>query len=170
MAGADFAKGSRFCSGGRTDDITPLRRLGNWSFVALANVLFGSQFTDITYGYNAVWRRHHDLLAPEIDGWAHEIVANIRAYRRGLRVVEVASIEAPRVAGEAKLRTFSAGWTILKAIVGEFFHQLPEPAHPAHAPHMVAVPITAEPALVAVSVLPYEDFGGTLVADREHAV
>jgi Glycosyltransferases involved in cell wall biogenesis len=28
--GADFAKGSRFRPGGGSDDITPLRRLGNW--------------------------------------------------------------------------------------------------------------------------------------------
>ena len=127
LGGADFAKGSRFTYGGHTDDITPLRRLGNWGFVSLANVLFGSGFSDITYGYNAMWRRHHVLLAPEIDGWAHEIVANIRAYRRGLRVVEVASREAPRVAGEAKLRTFSAGWTIFRAIVGEWTRPLAEP-------------------------------------------
>ena len=125
LDGADYAKGSRFTAGGRSDDITPLRRLGNWGFVVVANVLFGSRFTDITYGYNAMWRDHHELLAPEIDGWAHEIVGNIRAHRRGLRVVEVPSLEAPRVAGEAKLRTFSAGWTILKAIVGERFHRLP---------------------------------------------
>jgi len=170
LAGADFAKGSRFAVGGRTDDITPLRRLGNWSFVALANILFGSKYTDITYGYNAVWRRHHELLAPEIDGWAHEIVANIRAYRRGLRVVEVASIEAPRVAGEAKLRTFSAGWTILKAIVGEFFNPLPAPARAVqHASTMVAVPVVAEHGLIAIPVRPYEEYSAPLVADGERA-
>jgi glycosyltransferase involved in cell wall biosynthesis len=169
LAGADYAKGSRFAAGGRTDDITPLRRLGNWSFVALANILFGSRFTDITYGYNAIWRRHHHLLAPEIDGWAHEIVGNIRAFRRGLRVVEVASIEAPRVAGEAKLRTFSAGWTILKAILGEFVRPLPEPVGMTQvAPQLVAVPVSAE-SRVAIPVAQYEDYGSSLVPDGEHA-
>ena len=160
LAGADYAKGTRFGRGGMSDDITPLRRLGNWSFVAIANVLYGSAFTDITYGYNAVWRRHHTLLAPEINGWAHEIIANIRAHRRGLKVVEVASIEAPRVAGEAKLQTFSAGWTILKAIVGERFRPLPQvgaAAVAAHArPAAVAVERSIEapaPALVAVPIV-----------------
>jgi glycosyltransferase involved in cell wall biosynthesis len=150
VGGADFAKGSRFAQGGGTDDITPLRRLGNRTFVTLANVLFGSKFTDITYGYNAVWKRHHRLLAPEIDGWAHEIVANIRAHRRGLRVVEVASVEAPRIAGEAKLQTFSAGWTILKAIVGEWFKQLPEIGVQAPAPVAAEVALIGEPAYAAV--------------------
>jgi glycosyltransferase involved in cell wall biosynthesis len=127
VEGADFAKGTRFGQGGSSDDITPVRRLGNWSFVSLANVLFGSRFSDITYGYNALWRRHHALLAPEIDGWAHEIIANIRAHRRGLHEVEVPSHESPRIAGDPKLRTFSAGWTILRAIVGERFRPLANP-------------------------------------------
>jgi glycosyltransferase involved in cell wall biosynthesis len=158
IGGADYAKGSRFMQGGGTDDITPLRRLGNRGFVSIANLLFRSRFTDITYGYNAMWRRHHRLLAPEIDGWAHEIVANIRAHRRGLRVVEVGSVEAPRVAGEAKLRTFSAGWTILKAIVGERFKVLPEPAAtPALAergkqPVAALVPVFVERRRVAIPV------------------
>ncbi len=125
LDGADYAKGTQFSAGGRSDDITPLHWLGNWGFVTLTNVLFGSAYSDITYGYNAMWRENHRLLAPEIDGWANEIIGNIRAYRRGLRVVEVGSCEAPRIAGEAKLQTFSAGWMILKAIVSEQFHHLP---------------------------------------------
>jgi len=88
----------------------------------------------------------------------------------GLRVVEVASIEAPRVAGEPKLRTFSAGWTILKAIVGEFFHPLPAPARAVqHASTMVAVPVVAEHGLIAIPVGQYEEYGAPLVADGERA-
>ncbi len=127
MGGADYAKGSRFAQGADTTDITFLRRLGNWSFVKLTNLLFGTRFSDITYGYNAMWRRHCDKLALEIDGWANEIVGNIRATRHGLRVVEVASQEHPRVSGEAKLRTFSAGWAILRAIIAERFRSTPQP-------------------------------------------
>jgi glycosyltransferase involved in cell wall biosynthesis len=139
--GADYAKGSRFAPGGKSDDITPMHWFGNVIFVTLTNVLFGSRFSDITYGYNAMWRENHRLLAPEINGWANEIVGNIRAYRRGLDIVEVASHEAPRFAGEAKLHTFSAGWMILKAIVAERFQRLPDVAAQRQ---MVAVPVHAE--------------------------
>jgi len=124
LDGADYAKGTRFARGGASDDVTPLHLLGNWGFVVVTNLLFGSRFSDITYGYNAMWRHHHRTLAPEIDGWAHEIIGNIRAHRRGLLIVEVPSHEARRVAGEAKLRTFSAGWTILTAILAERFRRL----------------------------------------------
>lgn len=149
VAGADYAKGSRFSTGGGTDDMTPLRKLGNGFFVTLTNVLFGSRYTDITYGYNAIWRRHQDKLALEIDGWAHEIIGNIRAYRHGLRIVEVPSWEMPRVAGVAKLGTFSAGWSILVAILNERFQPLPETvpalaADPGIYRQMVMVPIVAD--------------------------
>jgi glycosyltransferase involved in cell wall biosynthesis len=124
LAGADFAKGSRFLKGAGTDDMPLHRRMGNGVFVVLANVLFGSKYSDITYGYNAVWRKHQDALALEIDGWANEIIGNIRVTRHGLNVVEVPSFEQPRLAGEAKLHTWSAGWVILKAMIAERFRPL----------------------------------------------
>jgi len=119
LAGADFAKGSRFTVGGGSADMTLLHSLGNVAFVTLANLLFRTRFTDITYGYNALWRRHMHALALEIDGWSNEIVSNIRIARQGFRLVEVSSFEQRRIGGSAKLRTFSAGWTILQAIVKE---------------------------------------------------
>jgi glycosyltransferase involved in cell wall biosynthesis len=125
LAGADFAKGTRFIQGGGTADMPWLRRLGNWVFVTLANLMFRVRFSDITYGYNAIWRRHHSVLALEINGWPQEIISNIRLSQAGLRVVEVASFESRRLAGEAKLKTFPAGSAILKAMFQERFRQKP---------------------------------------------
>lgn len=138
-AGADYAKGTRFIQGAGSSDMTLLRSFGNRFFVVLANTLFGSRFTDITYGYNALWRVHRDKLAPEIDGWANEIVGNIRMVRYGLRVVEVASFESPRIAGVAKLKTFPAGWTILKAMVAERFRALPNMGTQVGAPSLTVL-------------------------------
>jgi glycosyltransferase involved in cell wall biosynthesis len=125
LAGADFAKGSRFLQGGGTDDMPLIRRVANKGLTMLANLIAGTHYTDITYGYNATWRRCAGAMALDIDGWANEIISNLRVARNGLRVVEVASFEQPRVAGEAKLMAFSAGWTILKAMLREPFRQLP---------------------------------------------
>src|SRR2546430_900821 len=44
LAGHDFAKGSRFRKGGGSDDITFLRRLGNYGLCTFANLLFWTQF------------------------------------------------------------------------------------------------------------------------------
>jgi len=127
IAGADFVKGSRFGQGCGSSDMTPIRWLGNWGFVLLTNVLFRTQFSDMTYGYNALWARHKHALALEIDDWSHEIISNIRVALSGLRLVEVASYERERVAGQAKLHTWSAGWMIFKGIVRERLAQRTRP-------------------------------------------
>jgi glycosyltransferase involved in cell wall biosynthesis len=123
LAGADFAKGSRFLQGAGSTDMNSVRRVGNWAFAVLANVLFQTRFSDLTYGYNALWARNRWSLALEIDGWPHEIISNIRVARSGLKVVEVASFEHARVAGEAKLQLIPAASAILAAIFGEWFKQ-----------------------------------------------
>jgi glycosyltransferase involved in cell wall biosynthesis len=53
VGGHDFAKGSRFIQGGGSHDITLLRRLGNYGFSKLVNLLFLTRFSDLCYGYNA---------------------------------------------------------------------------------------------------------------------
>lgn len=116
VAGADFVKGSRFAAGGGTSDMSHLRRLGNWGFTTLVKVLFGGNFTDLCYGYNAFWRRTLPLLALDGDGFEIETIMNVRALRTGLQVVEVPSFEAERIHGESNLRTFPDGWRVLKAI------------------------------------------------------
>lgn len=128
--GADYVKASRFLPGSGTDDMPLHRRVGNWFFVVLAKVLFGTRFTDITYGFNAVKRDHAAGMALEIDGWAQEIVTNIRMFRRGLRVQEIPAFEPRRIAGEAKLQTWSAGWDILGAMLAERRRPLAPPGQP----------------------------------------
>lgn len=119
MAGADYVKGSRFLQGAGTIDMPLYRKIGNFGLTMLVNILFGTRYTDITYGYNASWRYCAPALGLEVDGWANEIISNIRTARRGLRVVEVPCFEHTRVAGQAKLKTFSAGFAILKGILRE---------------------------------------------------
>src|SRR6188472_3418343 len=46
VAGADFAKGSRFAPGGGSDDITPLRNAGNAGLNLAANTLFDTNHSD----------------------------------------------------------------------------------------------------------------------------
>ena len=123
LTGADYAKGSRFLQGGGTVDMTLIRQLGNGVLMVLTNMLFKTRYSDITYGYNALWSKHAECMALDIDNWAMEVVSNIRVARDGLRVVEVASFEHLRIGGEAKLATFSAGWMILTAIVREWIEK-----------------------------------------------
>jgi glycosyltransferase involved in cell wall biosynthesis len=119
VGGADYAKGSRFASSGGSDDITPARRLGNWVLSGLVNVGFGTRYTDLCYGYNAIWAKHLPALNLDCNGFEIETVMNIRAAKARLRVQEIPSFEKPRVHGESNLHVFGDGWRILKAITTE---------------------------------------------------
>jgi hypothetical protein len=85
----------------------------------LTNWLFGTRYTDLCYGYNAFWARHLDVLALDCDGFEIETLINVRALKNRLKIVEVASFEAPRISGESNLRALPDGWRVLKTILRE---------------------------------------------------
>ncbi len=119
LGGADFAKGSRFLQGGGTSDMPLYRKLGNLGFVTVVRVLFGGNYSDLCYGYNAFWSRIVPLLQFEDDGFEIETVMNVRALRHGLTIKEIPSFEYKRIYGSSRLRTFPDGWRVLKAILRE---------------------------------------------------
>lgn len=118
-AGADFAKGTRFAKGGGSADITFLRRAGNWVLSRMMNVLFGTSYTDLCYGYNAFWRYCVPVIDVDCDGFEVESLMIARASRAGLRVAEVASFERPRIHGVSNLSAFRDGRRVLHTIVRE---------------------------------------------------
>lgn len=120
VEGADFAKGSRFIAGGRSDDITRVRQVGNRLLCRLVNRLFTTSYTDLCYGYNAFWKRVLPSITPECRGFEVETMINIRAASAGLRVVEVPSFERRRIHGESKLHPVRDGLRVLKTILGEW--------------------------------------------------
>jgi glycosyltransferase involved in cell wall biosynthesis len=132
--GADFVKGSRFSKGGHSHDITRLRKLGNDGLNLVVNVLFGTRFTDLCYGYNAFWSRVVPTLdLPDTtlprptdgsklwgDGFEIETMINIRAAADGMKVGEVGSIEHARIHGQSNLNTFRDGFRVLRTIFSEY--------------------------------------------------
>jgi glycosyltransferase involved in cell wall biosynthesis len=121
LAGADFAKGSRFMSGGASDDITISRRLGNWVLATLVNRLFGTRYTDLCYGYNAFWARDLSKLDLDCDGFEVETVMNVRAAKAGLFIQEIPSHEHSRLHGVSKLHVVRDGLRIARFIIRERF-------------------------------------------------
>ena len=121
VAGADYAKGSRFAPGGSSSDITAVRQLGNRALVALVNLLFRTHFSDLCYGYNAFWRHCLAHMQVNCDGFEVETLINVRVARAGLRIVEVPSVEHERLFGESKLNAVRDGLRVLRTIVTERF-------------------------------------------------
>jgi glycosyltransferase involved in cell wall biosynthesis len=117
-SGFDFVKGSRFMAGASSTDITWLRRFGNNCLLYLTNIIYGTRFTDLCYGYCAFRREFLSRLALTAPGFEIESQLIARACMTELRITEVPSLESPRRHGQSNLRTFRDGrrvlWTLLK--------------------------------------------------------
>ncbi len=118
LKGHEFAKGSRFIKGGGSNDITPLRRLGNFFLCTLVNVLFVTRF-----------------------------LMSLRACKAHLKIVEVPSFEHRRIHGQSNLRTFRDGWRVLRTIMTERVQNTPAPGArkivAKNAPEMTPLAATA---------------------------
>jgi glycosyltransferase involved in cell wall biosynthesis len=130
VTGADFAKGTRFADGGGSDDITPTRAWGNWCLNRAVNVLFGTRYTDLCYGYNAFWTYFLPVLELEAedcgrigrlwgDGFEIETIINTRVAKARLAIAEVPSFESSRLHGQSNLNTWRDGARVLCALVVE---------------------------------------------------
>ena len=121
MQGYDICKGSRFLKGGRTEDMPMYRAFGNWCFTVLTNLLYGSRYTDLTYGYLGYRRDAWLLIRPKSQGFTIETEILIRAKKKGLKVIEIPSYERKRLSGKGNLRSFRDGSKILWTILRERF-------------------------------------------------
>jgi glycosyltransferase involved in cell wall biosynthesis len=130
VAGADFAKGTRFAAGGGSTDITRTRAWGNRWLNRAVNLLFGTHYTDLCYGYNAFWA--YCLPALELDaddrgqdrrlwgdGFEIETIINTRVAKAKFVIAEVPSFEFARLHGESNLNTWRDGGRVLRALVIE---------------------------------------------------
>jgi glycosyltransferase involved in cell wall biosynthesis len=127
----DFVKASRFLGESGSDDLTPVRRIGNHLLRIMVNWLFSARYTDLCYGLSAFWK---DCL-PELgfdgygpvggredclgSGFEVETLLNIRAAVAGLAVTEVPSFERCRVSGMSNLRVVRDGLRIARTILAE---------------------------------------------------
>lgn len=117
--GYDFVKGSRFVAGGGSQDITPLRRLGNLALVAGVKALYHTALTDLCYGFCAFRRCFLEHLDLRAEGFEIEAEMVLRALHAGLRIAEVPSLELPRRSGKSNLRTFRDGARVLRTVLAE---------------------------------------------------
>ncbi|WP_326963642.1 glycosyltransferase family 2 protein [Arthrobacter sp. PL16] len=115
----DFVKGSRYVTGGGSEDLTWLRRTGNRALTGLANAVLHSNYSDLCYGYIAFRRECLEVLQLESDGFEIETELIVRAARAGLRIAEVPSFELDRISGASNLQTFRDGWRVLGTMAHE---------------------------------------------------
>jgi glycosyltransferase involved in cell wall biosynthesis len=132
VAGADFAKGTRFALGGGSSDITRLRKFGNDGLTAVFNLCYGRRYSDLCYGYNVFWRYcvpvlGLDATAPAApdggklwgDGFEVETLIHVRIAKAGLKVAEVPSYEYPRLHGVSNLNAARDGLRVVRTMLAE---------------------------------------------------
>jgi glycosyltransferase involved in cell wall biosynthesis len=115
--GADVAKGSRRIDGGGSADITRIRDLGNRGLLLAANVLFGTRFSELCYGFMALRRSAVPDLGLMSDGFEIETEIVVRAVRAGQRITEVPSFEYPRRTGASNLNAIRDGLRIVRTLL-----------------------------------------------------
>ena len=116
-SGYDICVGSRFMSGGGSADMPPFRIFGNKLFVTMVNLLYGSRYTDMCYGYRSFTRSALKKIKLREMGFGIETEININARKARLKILEVPSFEKKREEGEGKLRSFRDGFVILNTIM-----------------------------------------------------
>jgi glycosyltransferase involved in cell wall biosynthesis len=120
LTGADFAKGTRFVTGGGSSDITRLRRLGNRVLAGLVNSMWSVNYSDLCYGYNAFWRHClTDIHPTDCNGFEVETFINIKVAKAKLNAVEVPSFERERIEGVSNLHARRDGMRVLRTIIAE---------------------------------------------------
>jgi glycosyltransferase involved in cell wall biosynthesis len=138
--GADFAKGTRFVQGGGSTDITRMRAWGNRWLNWTANLLYGTRYTDLCYGYNAAWSRA--LSALELDprpqqgagrvwgdGAEIETLISTRMAKARLSITEVPSLGHPRWHGLSSFQMWRDGCRVLCALLVERLNHKGVPPH-----------------------------------------
>lgn len=108
----DMVVGCRTLGVARTGHMT-----GNKIFNRLYKWLFGSGFTDIFSGYRVISRRFINSFPAVSTGFEIETEMSVHASQLNLPIAEVDVSYRDRPEGsESKLRTFSDGWRILRAM------------------------------------------------------
>jgi len=119
---SDLVLGSRVLPGGRLEPgaLSPQARAGNLVATTLIRLLYGVRFTDLGPYRAARWAALESLDMRDRDwGWTAEM--QVKAVRRGLRIVEVPTSWRRRRAGRSKISgtvmgVAGAGYKILTTI------------------------------------------------------
>lgn len=115
--GYDFAFGSRYANGSRSEDDTFVRSIGNKIFTFLLRYLNRVRLSDALFLYVVAKREavlNLNLLAP---GFEYCVELPIKAHKAGYRYAEMSSFEKARGAGHSKVNAVKDGFRILWMMV-----------------------------------------------------
>jgi len=122
--GYDLVKGSRYLKGWKSKDDTLDRAVMNKITTAVANLLWGTRYSDLCYGAFLVNRKRFMELRLKGDYFELEVEMMAKAKKRALKIVEVPANEQPRRHGKSNLSYRRDGWLIFKTVIREWLSSL----------------------------------------------
>ena len=115
LEGYEFAKGSRL-KNGRPNNMPFHRWFGNKILVITCNLLYGTRYTDVCSGFNALWRDVFPRFKLTRDGFEMEQEMVVNAKKFGIKVAEVAHRDNGRLGSNSKVSALKPGpidWLII---------------------------------------------------------
>ena len=122
LNGYDWAKGSRLTCG-RPLNMPWHRWLGNRVLAVTSNILYGTRYTDICSGYNAFRKGAFQDLKLSYDSFEMEQQMLVKVKKMGMKVTEVAHLDAGRIDGVSKISSVKQGFIDWFVIIGERFRK-----------------------------------------------
>lgn len=103
----DIAIASRFLKRSRNEEddlLFPWRKWANRVFTLIANMIWnrGAYITDTINGYRAIKKDVFNCMNIDAPGFVVEYQMSIRAMKLGLKVIEISTIEGPRIGDKSK--------------------------------------------------------------------
>ncbi len=125
--GADMAIASRFAKGSRNEEdgqFLPLRKWANQVFTWMVNISFnkkGQYITDTINGFRGFKRQVLLDSGLTAEGFAIEFQSSIKAFKKGLKIAEMPTIEGDRIGGESKAKSIPTGIKFVRLYLKELF-------------------------------------------------
>lgn len=125
--GADIIIASRMMKDSYNEEDENLLKFRKWAnniFNAMANITFrrsGKYITDSINGYRAITKDAAQSLKLDAVDYTIEYQMTMRAFKKGLNIVEFPTIEGKRLFGETQAKSIPTGLKFLKSYFRELF-------------------------------------------------
>lgn len=117
--GYDYIMATRYAKGGRSDDDSIIRFIGNRTLTFITNLVHGTNVSDSLYFFTAITRNGLKKIHPKSPGFEFCIEILIMAHKAGLKFAEVPVVERASFS-KSKVNAFPVGWKILRKILQNY--------------------------------------------------
>ncbi len=104
---------------GHSDDLTKFRKFLNMLLANFVNFVWGSNYTDVCYGFRVAKKSALKKLDLSSNGFEIETEISIKAAKKRLKTKEIPTYEKKRKYGESKFNLFFDGLRIIRRVFVE---------------------------------------------------